>query len=334
MSPRKTPKKEVRKRKKLTGPRSRRASRRGVKSLGGEPVRFPRELSRAKRAFKKPDAGPSVGRVIGLKSQPKNPRKSPPWSKIKDPVERAHWKAHAAAFAEEQARAHAEDEIKRIGDAEAYRISKFHKGIIGRGARLLSAVVGRDIFEAAEGRFGGDLMARAARKIEEARKESEKKRKAGLAKLKVALTKKGFSLADVERFKSQVRPRVRVRKVHYEKVYGGRYKGQWKKFVHTPKGPKLVKFIKTASGLGNAKRYDLFRKRAGEIANHLGLTFQQARGVVKDVELQAMKDLRALKRTKGFKDLPPRKKSAYTERRWKAGGIAVLYALADIEGYT
>lgn len=273
--------------------------------------------------------------------EPKSKR-VPPWSKIKDPVERAHWKAHAAAFEEEAARAHAEDEIKRIGSSETYRISKYHKGIVGRGARLLSAVIGREVFETAEGRYGGELMARAAKKIEAARKDGEQRRKAGLVKLQAALTKKGFSLADVERFKSQVRPRVRVRKVFYEKVYGGRYKGQWKKFAYTGIGKvgqggkwkKLLKYIKTPAGLSNAKRYDLFRKRAGEIANHLGLTFQQARHVVRDVELQAVKDLRALKRTKGYKDLPPRKKSAYTERRWKAGSIAVLYALADIEGYT
>lgn len=255
-----------------------------------------------------------------------------PWWHRLPPSERAHWREIEVTYNAEKARQAAETAIAEAG-AETYRIAKVHRGIVGRGARLLSAVVGREVYERAESRYSGDLMARAARRLEVARKESEAKRAAGLAKLQVALKKKGFSIDEVERFKAHVRPRARIVKYHYWKAYGGSKRGQWKKVRVTPKGEVFLKWIKTARGVQSSKRYDLFRKRAAEVGNHLGVSFVQARRLVRDVEAQALKDLAKLKRTKGFKDLPKRKQLAYTERRWKAGSVAVLYALADIEGY-
>lgn len=258
--------------------------------------------------------------------------KRPWYDRLKDPAERAHWRVIDAQWQEDVAREAAEREIRK-DEARAFKIVKWHQGITGRGARLLSAVVGREVYEGAEIRYGGDLLKRAASKLEAIRKDREKIRKVALKKIQAALILKGFTMEEVERFQTKVHPRPKVRVRHWHLIRYGRYKNKWEEIVHTGRGPKRVRIIKTRRGLEQAKVTHRRRKRAAEVAAHLGLTFTQARELVRGVETQAVIDLHKLKKTKGFKDLPPRKKAAYTERRWKAGSVAVLYALADIEGY-
>lgn len=278
--------------------------------------------------------GGSPKNTKGLKRVRAHPRaaKRPWYDRLSDRAERLHWRAIDAKWREDQAREAAEREIAK-DQARAFRIVKWHKGITGRGARLLSAVVGKSVYQAAEDKYGGEILKRAAVKIEVIRKDREKIRKAALDKIRASLLEKKFTMEEVERFQVRVSPRIKIRTRHFHKIYGGRRKGQWKLIVHTSRGPKLLRYIKTERGLESAKAEIKHRKRAVEVANHLGLTFTQARSLVREVEVQAVIDLHKLKKTKAFKDLPARKKLAYTERRWKAGSVAVLYALADIEGY-
>lgn len=258
--------------------------------------------------------------------------KRPWYDRLKDPVERAHWRKIDAQWQEDVAREAAEREIRK-DEARAFKIVKWHKGITGRGARLLSAVVGREVYQSAESRYGGDLLKRAASRIEAIRKDREKTRRKALDKIRAALLGKGFTMEEVERFQTKVHPKPKLRVRHFFQIRSGKFKGQFEEVERRGKKDLRIRIIKTRQGLERARAARNRRKRATEIAGHLGLTFQEARSVVREVEIQAVKDLRALRRTKGFKDLPPRKKAAYTERRWKAGSVAVLYALADIEGY-
>ncbi len=179
----------------------------------------------------------------------------------------------------------------------------------------------------------GDLLKRAALKLEVIRKDRERIRKAALVKIGGALKKKGFTMQEVERFQMRVHPRIRLRKRSVFRIHRGRYKGQFEEVVWVKGRTKRVRIIKTAQGVERFKAARKHKERAAEVANQLGLTFTQARSLVRLVEAQALIDLAKLKKTPGFKALDKRKKAAYTERRWMAGSVAVLYALADIEGY-
>lgn len=272
-------------------------------------------------------------RVQVRKKGKQSPLVKRPWyDRLSDPAERLHWRDINEQWQEDTAREAAEREIAK-DQKRAFRIVKWHQGITGRGARLLSGVVGKSVYEAAEDRYGGDLLKRAAIKIEVIRKDRERVRKVALNKIRGALMKKGFTMEEVERFQVRVHPRPKVRVRHWQSIRYGKRKGQWSEIVHTGRGPKIARYIKTRRGLEKAKVTHRRRKRAAEVASHLGLTFTQARALVREVETQAVIDLHKLKRTRAFKDLPKRKQAAYTERRWKAGSVAVLYALADIEGY-
>lgn len=287
--------------------------------------------SSRKRAGKIKGSNATRGRGLGSRKQTRLTKR--PWyDRLKDPAERAHWRTVEAQWKEDQAREAAEREIRK-DQARAFKIVKWHQGITGRGARLLSAVVGREVYASAEGRYGGDLLKRAAIKIEAIRKDREKTRKKALDKIRGALLKKGFTMQEVERFQMRVHPKPKIRVRHFFQIHRGKFKGMFEEIVQTGQGPKRVRIIKTRRGLEQARTTHRRRKRAAEVAAHLGLTFTQARELVREVESQARIDLHKLKKTKGFKDLTPRKKGAYTERRWMAGSVAVLYALADIEGY-
>lgn len=267
----------------------------------------------------------------GIRDARRAPKR--PWyDRLSDPAERIHWRQIQAQWNEDQAREAAEREI--LADKKrAFQVVKWHQGLKGRGARLLSAVVGRSVYDAAEVRYGGELLKRAALKLEVIRKDREKIRKAALSKIRGALMKKGFTMEEVERFQLRVHPKVKIRKRHFFKIHSGKFKGQFEEVE--PHGDKWrrIRVIKTRRGLERAKVARLHRKRAAEVANQLGLTFTQARSLVREVEAQAVIDLKRIRKTAAFKALPKRKKGAYTEKRWKAGSVAVLYALADIDGY-
>ncbi len=282
---------------------------------------------------------PRKGKVIrssDVRRKPTPPKvraKSPkrPWyDRIKDPAARYHWRQVEAQWKEDAAREAAEREIN-ADKKRAFKIVKWHEGLTGKGARLLSAVVGRDVYNTAEVRYGGALLKRAALKLEAIRKDREKVRKAALAKISGALKQKGFSMEEVERFQLRVHPKFKLRVRHFFQIRRGKFKGMFEEVDQQTK--KRLRIIKTRAGLERARTARKHRQRAAEVANQLGLTFTQARVLVREVEAQAVLDLHALKRTKAFKDLPKRKQKAYTERRWMAGSVAVLYALADIEGY-
>jgi hypothetical protein len=293
-----------------------------------------RTKTRGSRSSRRGKAVPQVRRGLkkGKRSPSPRPPKRPWYERLKDPAERAHWRVTADKWAEDQAREAAEREI--LADKErAFQVVKWHQGLKGRGARLLSAVVGRGVYEAAEVRYGGNLLKRAALKLEAIRKDREKIRKVALSKISGALKAKGFTMQEVECFQLRVHPRIKLRVRHFFSIRRGKYKGQFEEVEHRGTGRKRIRIIKTRRGLEAAKVARLHRKRAAEVANQLGLTFTQARSLVREVEIQAVIDLRKLRKTKAFKDLPKRKQAAYTEKRWKAGSVAVLYALADIEGY-
>jgi hypothetical protein len=271
------------------------------------------------------------------------PKKRPSWKRPRglSPAE----KSLRAEIAVVQAQIDREKSLRDAAQRAAgpkFRVSRKHRGLTGPGARLTSAIVGREVYETAIQEYGQDFLAVAFARVNAARRAREKVRKSRLEKSRRALAQKGLTPDEIARYRFPAPKSYGQWAVSHKKVKTGFRAGQIK--AQTRRNNRPVgkpRYFKTESAWKSYGRSLARLTRAGQIASALDLTLAQARSLIASTERAAEKKWNAYRRGAPsmnpgvplWKDLTPRQRAGATVKRWKGGAVAALYALADIEGY-
>ena len=244
---------------------------------------------------------------------------------VRSPAE----KEIAAEIRQEQKRINAEKRARKKG----YAIKRGkNERLRGPGVGLLRAVVGSAVVSSALDNFGADLVRRAATALNSVRRETQARRVKSIARVRARLQEGGLSDEDISRYKAWVFLRVRAPERRFLRLRSGPYAYKRQTLTRGRYRDDGKKY-KTIPGVRSAKiAYERLRHRA-QIAQALGISLNRATVLVQDVQKKAVSDLEAFRKTKHYRDMPPRWKKGVTEKRWKAASVAALYQLMDVDGY-